>query len=78
MSLLGVMLVPLEASLLRAVCVPLEVSLLRAVWVPLAAFVLVFFVIGQAGHDSALFLAAILVVNNQWNPMPRGSMNFLF
>jgi hypothetical protein len=33
---------------------------------------LVFLVVGQASHDSPSFLAALLVVNNQWTPLCLG------
>jgi hypothetical protein len=41
-------------------------------------FVLVFFIVGQASHDSTLFPTAIFIVDNQWTPRAKGFMDFLF
>jgi hypothetical protein len=38
----------------------------------------VFFVIGQASHDFASFLTALLIIDNQWTPVSKESVDFLF
>jgi hypothetical protein len=49
--------------------------LLEVVWAPVCPllacqwnFVIVFFFVGQAGHNSASFPAAIFIIDNQWTP----------